>query len=88
MSEPPDATQSGSMSKRIYLWAILFHYDPNNEKPFSSVTLDNFKESDFPFDLITGHLGLSDRLKPREFSRLPGAKYCLFAKIEQGNFLH
>ena len=84
MSEPPDATQPGSSSKRVYLWAILFHYDANNEHPFCSVSLDHFKGTSFPFDLINGHLGLDDRLKAREIPKLPGAKYCLFAKVEKG----
>lgn len=85
MSEgPPQATQTDIASPRKYMWAVLFHYDPNNEHPFSIVSLDNFKGTNFPFDLVTGHLGLSERLKPRELSRLPGTKYCVFAKIEEG----
>ena len=83
-SDPPPATQSQGASSRVYSWVILFHFDENNEFPFSSVLLDNFKDSNFPFSVITGHLGLSDRLKPREFSRLPGPKYAVFAKVEQG----
>ena len=82
--EVPEGTQVGSTSSRTYLWAILFHYDANNEHPFSTVSLDHFKGTNFPFYLINGHLGLEERLKPRELSRLPGHKYCLFAKVEKG----
>ena len=84
MSEDPPATQSSSTSPRTYLWAVLFHYDPNNEHPFCSVSLDHFKGTNFPFHLITGRMSLSERLKPRELSRLPGTSYCVFAKVEEG----
>lgn len=82
--EGPEGTQISGKSSRIYLWAIFFHFDPNDENPFSIVSLDNFKGTNFPYNLITGHLGLQNRLKPRELSKLPGQKYCLFAKIEEG----
>lgn len=79
--------QSQSQSQRNYLWAIMFRADPDEERPFSSVLLKNFAGSDFPFDLISGHLSLSDRLQPRKLSKLPGSRYCLFAKVEDGKVL-
>ena len=81
---PVSGTQPNTTSNRTYQWAILFHYDANNEQPFSSVSVDNFKGTNFPFQLLTGHLGLDNRLKARELSRLPGTKYCVFAKVEAG----
>lgn len=82
-SEPP-LTQAPQPSNRSYVAVILFHCDVDNEHPFSSVSLDHFEGTDFPFQLISGTLGLEDRLLPRTLSRLPGAKYCIFAKCETG----
>ena len=84
MSESPPSTQISSSSSRIYSSVILFQYDVNKEFPFISVALDDFEGSNFPFDLISGHLGLEDRLTPREISTFKGSKLCLFAKIESG----
>lgn len=89
LEDPPPSTQVANHSQRTYEAVFLFHFDINNEKPFSSVSLDKFEGSDFPFNLINGHLGLEDRLKPRHLSRLSGSKYCIFAKCEKGRvFFH
>lgn len=82
--QQPVSTQISGQSVRSYSCCILFHFDVNDEFPFTSLPLDQFKGSDFPFNLITGHLGLGDRMQPRNFSRLPGHRYCLFAKLEEG----
>lgn len=82
--ETPPQTQLTSSSQRNYLWIILFKFDVDVESPFICFTLDHFKGTDFPWHLINGHLGLSDRLKPRILSGLPGAKYAVFAKVESG----
>lgn len=85
LEDPPPSTQQSNPSHRKYEAVFLFHYDLDDEKPFSSVSLDKFEGTDFPFNLISGHLALGDRLKPRHLSRLSGAKYCIFAKCEEGN---
>ena len=84
LEDEPPSTQLSNPSNRHYIAVFLFHYDVDDEQPFSSVTLDHFEGTDFPFDIINGPLGLSDRLKPRHLSRLPGPRYCVFAKCEEG----
>lgn len=84
MATEPPSTQSNAPSSRSYTWIFLFNYDPNNEYPFTCVNLSKFKGTDFPFDLISGHLGLEDRLKPRELMGISGQRFCLFAKVEEG----
>ena len=85
--EAPPLTQSSDASRRIYNGVFIFHHDPNDEFPFTSISLDQFKGTDFPFQLIDGHLGLNDRLKPRNLSGFPG-QYCIFAKVEYGMFYY
>lgn len=85
--EEPPATQVSNPSSRKYVAVFLFHFDLDDDKPFSSVSLNNFEDTDFPFNVINGHMGLSDRLKPRQLSRLPGSKYCIFAKCEAGTYV-
>ena len=84
--DEPSPTQMGSNSSRRYSWCIVFHYDVNDEFPFSVIKLEKFKGTDFPFDLITGHLGLADRLKPRNLPKFRGQIHCIFAKVEKGKF--
>lgn len=84
LGDVPAGTQSMKPSSRKYAAVFLFHFDLDNEKPFSSVSLEHFEGTDFPFELISGPLSMSERLKPRELSRLPGSRYCIFAKCEQG----
>lgn len=86
-SEHPPSTQVLNPSIRSYVAVFLFNYELDNQHPFSSVSLDNFEGTDFPFNLINGHMGLADRLKARTLSRLPGSKYCIFAKCEEGIYI-
>ena len=83
-ADPPPATQDTQLSRRVYSAVILFNYDVDNEFPFISTLLNNFTGTDFPFEIISGHLGLADRLKPRSLSKFPGKKFCVFAKVEEG----
>lgn len=82
--QQPAGTQFLNPSSRKYVAVFLFTFDVNLESPFVSVTLDNFEGSDFPFHLISGHLGLGDRLKARILPGLPDKKYSVFAKCEEG----
>ena len=81
--EPP-ATQTESESKRKYDWVFLFHFDTDDDTPFQCVPLQKFEGSDFPFNVINGHMSLGDRLRPRDLCIFPGEKFCIFAKIETG----
>lgn len=85
--ETPPLTQVTAGSQRNYLWIILFTFDVDTEFPFICLSLDHFKGTDFPWHLISGHLGPSDRMKPRLLTGLPGQKYTLFAKVEAGTFI-
>lgn len=80
----PPPTQQKAPSNRKYVSVFLFNHDLDNENPFSSVSLDQFEGTDFPFQLINGRLSLEDRLCPRDFSKFPDSKYSVFAKCEEG----
>lgn len=77
----PSSTQFSGTSPRVYLWVFLFHYDVDDENPFDCFSLDQLNGTDFPLHMITGHMGLSDRLKVRH---ILGSKFCVFAKIQEG----
>lgn len=82
--KPPDSTQTPDGSKIAYAWVILFTKCVDQEKPFTIARLSNFKNSDFPWDVITGELGSQERNCVRKFSNIPEQSFHIFAKIEHG----
>ena len=71
-------------SNMVYFWVILFCQNENLEFPFSIVNLENFKDSNFPFSLITGSLSNESRRKFFNLDRLSGKDFSIFGKIEKG----
>ena len=80
----PDNTQSPDGSSINYAWVILFVMCVDQEQPFGVYRLSNFKESDFPFEVITGELGSQERNCVRKINNMVGESFCIFAKIEHG----
>ena len=71
-----------------YKWVILFVWQLNEEYPFSSVPLSVLGNNDFPMYLITGPLNDKSRTNKFQLSNLPGRKYSIFMKIEEGKGLN
>lgn len=80
---PPNNTQVSEGSTTQYAWVILFSIDLDQPKPFNLFRLSHFKESNFPFDIITGELDDKERTAIREFTNLQGS-FHVFAKVERG----
>ena len=86
--KPPESTQSPDGSTITYAWVILFNMCVDQERPYSIVRLSHFKETDFPWELITGELGSRERNRARKFDNFPDETFGIFAKIEHGNLLY
>lgn len=82
--DPPESTQTPDGSTIQYAWVILFAMCVDQEHPFGIVRLSQFKNSDFPWEVITGELGAKERKTVRKLSSMPGESFCIFAKIEHG----
>ena len=80
----PASTQAASKSSVVYNWVFLFMYSPDVEFPFSSVNVQELSKTNFPFDHVDGPLDDKSRMTP--FELFPSQHYCLFAKVEKGNF--
>ena len=85
--KPPESTQTVESSTISYAWVILFTMCVDEEEPFTIVRLTQFKNSDFPWEVITGELGSKERNRVRKFNNIEGQSFCIFAKIEHGKFL-
>lgn len=80
---PPSNTQANDKSNLTYAWVILFQMDVDSEFPFSISRLSQFKNSNFPWELIKSDLNEKSRLATRNFDNMDGP-FCVFAKIEHG----
>lgn len=83
----PQPTQPSGKSSTVYQWVILFLYDEDTEFPFSSVPLENLEKSNFPFHVIDGSMNASIRTEPILLSGFGEKKFCIFAKIEKGEYI-
>lgn len=85
MAGSTEASQ-GRPSKVEYRWVILFMYNAEVEYPFSCEHVKDLEASGFPFYLVDGPLDDESRTVP--FQLFSGRKFCLFAKIQNGNLKH
>lgn len=86
-TEAPPLTQVKGLSAIPYAWVILFTWDVDKSCPFSIVRLTHFKNSDFPWECITGEMTQQFRSSIRTFSNVPKHRFCIFGKVQQGKIL-
>lgn len=67
-----------------YHRVLLFNYDVQCKKPFSSYNRNMFSEEDIPKAWFTGPLTPANRKKVLSLSPLGGGRFSVFAKIEIG----
>lgn len=67
-----------------YAWALLFHFDINNNNPFTMVRLRDFAHCNFPWGGIKGEMTREFRIKLHTFSTIPDKQFYVFAKIQYG----
>lgn len=84
MKAVPDNTQGSEGSTTTYAWVILFSTCVDEECPFKIVRLSHFKNTDFPWNLITGELTADERNRVRKFNNMDEESFCVFAKVEHG----
>ena len=68
-----------------YAWVILFHFDINDNKPFSITRLRDFADSNFPWRGIKGEMTREFRIQLHNFTCFPDNQFFIFAKIQYGN---
>ena len=69
-----------------YHRVILFNYDVQCKRPFSSYNKNMFSDEDIPRTWFTGPLAPVNRNKVLSLPPLGGGRFSVYAKIEFGKF--
>ena len=72
----------------VYLWCILFDWDPNVEHPFDLYQVALFSSHELKSIWLSGDLDVESRKKKLTFSCFPGKTFSLFAKVEKCTYIN